>query len=55
MKLPITIDPRYYDAVLFDLDSALTNRDGGFALVIGVGGMSRDGPERPGTTVRFPG
>jgi alpha,alpha-trehalase len=24
MKLPITIDPRHYDAVLFDLDSALT-------------------------------
>ena len=25
MKLPITIDPRYHDAVLFDLDGALTN------------------------------
>jgi alpha,alpha-trehalase len=25
MKLPITIDPRYHDAVLFDLDSALTD------------------------------
>jgi trehalose-phosphatase len=24
MKLPITIDPRYHDAVLFDLDGALT-------------------------------
>jgi len=23
MKLPITIDPRYHDAVLFDLDGAL--------------------------------
>ncbi len=25
MKLPISIDPRYHDAVLFDLDSALTS------------------------------
>ena len=25
MKLPITIDPRYHDAVLFDLDGALAN------------------------------
>ncbi len=25
MKLPITIDPRYHDAVLFDLDGALTS------------------------------
>ena len=25
MKLPITIDPRFHDAVLFDLDGALTN------------------------------
>ena len=25
MKLPITIDPRYHDAVLFDFDGALTN------------------------------
>jgi alpha,alpha-trehalase len=25
MNLPITIDPRYHDAVLFDLDRALTN------------------------------
>ena len=25
MKLPVTIDPRYHDAVLFDLDGALTN------------------------------
>src|ERR1700737_5428072 len=25
MKLPITIDPRYHDAVLFHLDGALTN------------------------------
>jgi trehalose-phosphatase len=25
MKLPITIDPRYHDAVLFDLDGVLTN------------------------------
>ena len=25
MKLPITIDPRYHDAVLFDLDGELTN------------------------------
>ena len=25
MKLPITIDPRYHDAVLFDLDGALTD------------------------------
>src|SRR5690242_3287463 len=24
MKLPVTIDPRYHDAVLFDLDGALT-------------------------------
>ena len=24
MKLPITIDPRYHDAVLLDLDGALT-------------------------------
>ncbi len=23
MKLPITIDPRYHDAVVFDLDGAL--------------------------------
>ena len=27
MKLPVTIDPRYHDAVLFDLDGALTNDD----------------------------
>ncbi|OCB28342.1 trehalose-phosphatase [Mycobacterium malmoense] len=25
MKLPVTIDPRYHDAVIFDLDAALTN------------------------------
>ena len=25
MKLPVTIDPRYHDAVLFDFDGALTN------------------------------
>ena len=25
MKLPITIDPRYHDAVIFDLDGALTD------------------------------
>src|ERR1700739_5030342 len=25
MKLPVTIDPRYHDAVLFNLDGALTN------------------------------
>ncbi|MGB3356019.1 MAG: trehalose-phosphatase [Mycobacterium sp.] len=25
MKLPVTIDPRYHDAVLFDLDGALTS------------------------------
>ena len=25
MKLPVTIDPRYHDAVLFDLDGALTD------------------------------
>ncbi|HEX3284653.1 MAG TPA: trehalose phosphatase, partial [Mycobacterium sp.] len=27
MKLPITIDPRYHDAVLFDLDGALISGD----------------------------
>ncbi|OPE45021.1 hypothetical protein BV510_29550, partial [Mycolicibacterium diernhoferi] len=25
MKLPVTIDPRYHDAVLLDLDGALTS------------------------------
>ncbi len=25
MKLPVTIDPRYHDAVLFNFDVALTN------------------------------
>ena len=25
MKLPVTIDPRYHDAVIFDLDGVLTD------------------------------
>ena len=41
MKLPITIDPRYHDAVLFDLDGALTS-DG---LLFGAHGGPSTWPE----------
>ena len=34
MKLPITIDPRYHDAVLFDLDGALTNNSPLFGATV---------------------
>jgi hypothetical protein len=27
MTLPVTVDPRYHDAVIFNLDAALTDND----------------------------
>ena len=29
MTLPVTVDPRYHDAVIFNLDAVLTDTDGG--------------------------
>ena len=28
MTLPVTVDPRYHDAVIFNLDAVLTDNDG---------------------------
>ena len=28
MTLPVTVDPRYHDAVIFNLDAVLTDTDG---------------------------
>ena len=47
MKLPITIDPRHHDAVLFDLDGALTNGVPIFGATIHLARKLR-GSDRPG-------
>jgi hypothetical protein len=33
MTLPVTVDPRYHDAVIFNLDAVLTDTDGVPVLV----------------------
>ena len=49
MKLPVTIDPRYHDAVLFNLDVALTND------VPALRGDGRPGPKVAGRRRRCGG
>jgi hypothetical protein len=37
MKLPVIIDPRYHDAVIFDAEAGVAaGRNGGFGFVIGI-------------------
>jgi alpha,alpha-trehalase len=42
MKLPITIDPRYHDAVLFDLDGAPTDDVPLFAATVDLARKLQD-------------